>query len=309
MVNGNIDLCFNDHIIPSLVDTGATISCIRDSLAHTLSKQVPHEFTRVRARVYLADGALCHITKKIKLKLKIKNRTFSHQFAILPKLTQPIVLGTDFLSKTKSIISYSNDPTPKSQPIRAVRAVTIPPFSEIAINGQVTCYHSVAQINGVTDNLERHLKTSQYIVQHSVVTPNDKDRHPIILFNITSRPCTVRKGEIVGLFTKTDIDHDSQTINTTYEDPDLTDIQTTDTTSDTDFHSNADSDATFYIPTPNYSTCSESDNEDTMSDEEIFINTMNEENDEPTTTDIETETETNTQPFYPKPPVTHRPTV
>ena len=300
MVNGNIDLCFNDLIIPSLIDTGATISCMRDSLAHTLSKEIPHEFTRVRARVYLADGALCHINRKIKLKFKIQNKTFSHQFAILPKLTQPIVLGTDFLAKTKSVITYSNDPTPKSQPIRAVRAVTIPPFSEMAINGQVTCYHSVAQITGVTDNLERYDKTAPYIVQHSVVTPNDKDRHPLILFNMTSRQCTIRKGEIVGIFTKTEIDSKSKTIHTTYDDSNPTDTPTT----DCDQHSNADSDKTFYIPTPTHSTYSESDDEEYTSDnEEIFINAISEENDEPTTTEVQEEIQEKPQICYSKPPV------
>ena len=140
MVNGNIDLDFTKNTtIPSLIDTGATISCMRESLASTLSKQVPTEFIRVRLRVYLADGAMCHITKSIKIKFKIQGKTFAHQFAILPNLTQPIVIGTDFLSKTKSTIQYSVDPTTKTQPIRAVKSITIPPFSEKAITGQVTC--------------------------------------------------------------------------------------------------------------------------------------------------------------------------
>ena len=275
MVNGNIDLCFKDSNIPTLVDTGATISCMREGLASTLSKLVPAEFIRIRARVYLADGAMCHITKSIKIRFKIQNKTFHHQFALLPNLTTPIVLGTDFLSKTRSTIQYSVDPTPKSQPIRAVRGITIPPFSEKAITGQVTCMNSVSQINGVTDNLDRDNKFSQYLVQRSVVTPNDRDRHPLILMNITSRPCRIRKGEIIAVFTKTEIN--SGSIHTQYDEPTLTPDNDLPLNNDSDNESTTDSDDTFYVPTPDYSIYSDSESDDPMTDDEYMINQMTEE--------------------------------
>ena len=73
IVNGNIDLQFHQTKIPALIDTGATLSCMREDLASTLSKQYPTEYVCVRLRVYLADGAMCHITKAIKIKFKIQN--------------------------------------------------------------------------------------------------------------------------------------------------------------------------------------------------------------------------------------------
>ena len=277
MVNGNIDLQFKNSNIPSLVDTGATVSCMREGLASTLSKLVPHEFLRIRSKVYLADGALCHIKKAIKIKFKIQGKTFNHQFAILPNCSSPIILGTDFLSKTKSKINYSTDPTPKYQPIRAVRAISIPPFSEMAITGQVTCYHSVNQINGITDNFDRSDRLPNYIVQRSVVTPDQKNRHPLILLNITSRICKIQKGEIVALYTKTDIDKENHILSTGYDDtqPEETDIDIDIDNNSTisDSALSTGSDKTFYVPTPTYSECSDSDMDQSMSDDDI-INTV-----------------------------------
>ena len=268
IVDGNIDLKFNKIDIPALVDTGATVSCMRESLATTLSKQVTSEYVRIRSRVYLADGSMCNISRAIKIKFKIQNHTFSHQFSILPKLTQPIVLGTDFLSKTKSTIKYSVDPTPKSQPIRATKSVTIQPFSERAITGQVTCMHSVDQVNGVTDNLDRD-NFSQYLVQRSVVTPNDRNRHPIILLNLTSRRCKIRKGEIIGVYTKTELNKATRSIVTHYDDLPLTDDQmTTD-----DGYSDTDSVDTVYI-TPAQSMCSDTDSDDPMSDDDTNVDLL-----------------------------------
>ena len=242
--------------------------------SHHPVETCPYRIFRVRFRVYLADGGVCHIQRAVKIKFKIQHKTFNHTFAILPSLDTPIILGTDFLSKTKSSISYSEDPTPKSQPIRAVKSITIPPFSEMAITGQVTCFNSVSKVNGVTDNLERSNRQSQYLVQRSIVTPNDKDRHPLILMNIMSRICRIRKGEIVGLFTKTEINNDTQIINTRYEEPDPTDRSDSNTGSDSDTES-IDSDHTFYVPTPDYSTCSDSDSDDHTSDGGEIMNSIN----------------------------------
>ena len=65
------------------------------------------------------------IGKSIKITFKIQGKTFSHNFKILSKLTQLI---------------------------RATTNTTIPPFSEKAITGQVTCLHTVENVNSVTDN-------------------------------------------------------------------------------------------------------------------------------------------------------------
>ena len=278
IVNGNIDLRFHQTTIPALIDTGATISCMREDLASTLSKQYPTEYVRVRLRVFLADGAMCHITKAIKIKFKIKNKIFSHQFALLKSLTQPVILGTDFLSRTKSTIQYSLDPTPITQPIRATRSVTIQPFTETAVTGQVTCMHSVAQINGVTDNLDRN-KTAQYIVQRSVVTPDSRNKHPIILMNISNRPYKIQKGEIIGVYTKTTVNKNTKSIVTQYEDTNLEIKDGTLEDRTVDIDSDTESDNTMYIPSPARSIYSESENEGEISDDEANINFMNTEDD------------------------------
>ena len=144
------------------------------------------------------------------------------------------------------------------------KATLIPPFSEKALTGQVTCYHSVSNVNGITDNLHRHNNSSQYIVQRSLVTPDTNNRHPLILMNITSRTCKIQKGEIIGLFTKAKVT-DNIIENDSSDDEDDESV-----TSDSDQSST--SDKTFYISSPDLTDDSDSDS--SPEEEEGIINYM-----------------------------------
>ena len=197
--DGNIQLHINKASIPALIDTGATLSCIREGIAQLLLKHDNYRLIHVNHRVYLADGTMKHLRKAVRFDFKIDKCRFTHTFTIMPAMQQPIILGTDFLSKAKSSISYTTDPTPEYQPTRARKSVTIPPFTEVALTAEVTCLYSVHNTVGITNNLQRN-STSPYIVQRSAVKPNELNRHPVVLFNITSKPIRIQKGEIVALF-------------------------------------------------------------------------------------------------------------
>ena len=132
-------------------------------------------------------------------------------------MQQPLILGTDFLSKTQSTIKYTSDPHPEYQPTRAVRSVTIPPFSELALTSQITSLQNLEDITGTIENLQRDREVA-YIVQRAAVKPSHKNRHPVVLLNLTSRPIKIKKGDIIAVYSKADYPDDipASNINNNY---------------------------------------------------------------------------------------------
>lgn len=185
--------------LPILVDTGASISCVRERLVKSLAVNHDIQFVRIKKRVFLADGTVHHIRKKAVLPISIGGKVFSFPFAIMPELTQPMIMGTDFMKLTKATITFDQDPTPELQPVRAVRSVTIPPYSERALLCQINTTEAMHGKMGTLENMQRPF-WSPYLVQRSLVAPNEFNRHPVVLLNTTSKPLRIWKDEIVALF-------------------------------------------------------------------------------------------------------------
>jgi hypothetical protein len=63
---------FQFGIIPTLVDTGAQFSCIReDVVEHFRRKGYPHEFSSCRMMCITADGIRSTVTEAVKLRVKL----------------------------------------------------------------------------------------------------------------------------------------------------------------------------------------------------------------------------------------------
>ena len=119
----------------------------------------------------------------------------------MPTISEPLIFGTNFLRKAKSKISFEEDLTQENKPIRAIKQMTIPPFSEACLTAEITCSESLLETPGVTENF----KTSEmrpFLVQRALVSPNSQNRHPVVLLNTTSNYVKIHKGEIVALFRK-----------------------------------------------------------------------------------------------------------
>ena len=199
--NGCVSASMYHLTLPALVDTGASVSCMGEKLFQSLSRSHTLVTKQIRMKIYLADGGLRHVRKSAKIQFRIGNIPFTQDFVIMPTISEPLILGTNFLRRTKSKISFADDPAQENKPVRAVRQITIPPFSETCLTGEITCIHSLSDIPGVTENL----KTSQgrpFLVQRALVNPNCQNRHPVVLLNTTPNYVKIHKGEIVALFSK-----------------------------------------------------------------------------------------------------------
>ena len=199
--NGCISVSLYHLTLPALVDTGASVTCIGEKLFQSLSRSHTIVTKQIRMRIFLADGGVRHVRKSAKLQFKIGNVPFKHDFVILPTISEPLILGTDFLRKAQSKISFAEDLTQENKPVRAIKSITIPPFSETCLTGEITCTDSLSNIPGVTENF----KTPQnrpFLVQRALVNPNCQNRHPLVLLNTTSSNIKIHKGQIVALFQK-----------------------------------------------------------------------------------------------------------
>ena len=199
--NGCVTASLYHLTLPALVDTGASVTCVGEKLFQSLSRSHTIVTKQIRMRIFLADGGVRHVRKSAKLQFKIGNISFIHDFVIMPTISEPLILGTDFLRKAKSKISFAEDPTQENKPVRAIKSITIPPFSETCLTGEITCTDSLSDIPGVTENF----KTPQnrpFLVQRALVNPNCQNRHPLVLLNTTSSNIKIHKGEIVALFRK-----------------------------------------------------------------------------------------------------------
>ena len=81
----------------SLIDTGASVSCVAQSFLRSLGSHL--KIQPCLATKALGVGGEAHsILGTIQLEIKIQNVTFSHVFYVLPKVHHHIIIGDDFLT-------------------------------------------------------------------------------------------------------------------------------------------------------------------------------------------------------------------
>ena len=201
IIKGCITITLLTLNVPALVDTGATICCMSLRIFNSLYGRSGCKIVmkKVRYKVFLADGSVSHVKNVASIPFKIGTQTFTQDFALLPSLNKPVIFGTNFLKRHKALIDFSTHNESDNHPIRAVRSVTIPPFCDKAVTGEIIGMENMGGQQGVTFNLCREVPTT-FIVNKSNVIPNDNNRTPIIIWNTSSSPLKIQKGMILGIF-------------------------------------------------------------------------------------------------------------
>jgi hypothetical protein len=94
--------------IPTLVDTGAQFSCIReDVVEHFRRKGYPHKVSSCRMMCIMADGNRSTVMEAVKLHVKLLSFTWKHEFQILKGGPFPVILGLDFLRRIGMLVDGS----------------------------------------------------------------------------------------------------------------------------------------------------------------------------------------------------------
>lgn len=101
-----IELSFENYTVKSLVDTGASLSCISQFLLNKLkhlcySIEQPEYF-----KVYGVGGEVLDITGCVTLEFQIAQRKFVQKFHVFKRLHHSLILGVDFLQANGCILGY-----------------------------------------------------------------------------------------------------------------------------------------------------------------------------------------------------------
>ena len=91
----------------TLIDTGATKSCMSESYYKTLHLDSIHSV--VNTRVKSTTGSNLSPLGIVNCSLKLGNTTFVIDFIVCQNLTRPLILGKDFLMKNQITVCYANN--------------------------------------------------------------------------------------------------------------------------------------------------------------------------------------------------------
>jgi len=93
---------------PALVDTGPQFSCVRSGVGEFLYLIGELcEFLSCSACCTLVDGTRCKVTDTVKLHVKLLKFSWDQEFKVLKGGPFPVILGLDFLRRTKMVLDVS----------------------------------------------------------------------------------------------------------------------------------------------------------------------------------------------------------
>ena len=197
----------------TLIDSGAQLSIISFDLFSTFSSLVKLDTNISEILLHSVDGSTIEIVGKSYLTFKIGSQIITHQFIVCKNITQPIILGRDFLSMHKVVLRFDNcsielhgesiqldNHKYLTSLVKVARDVVLPPRST------VTCYVKARQ--------QRNKIKKQYLVSRisagilkdqpgvfpveGVVHIKSTKRFPIKIVNGTSTFVKINKGSMIA---------------------------------------------------------------------------------------------------------------
>jgi hypothetical protein len=94
--------------VPALVDTGAQFSCVRADVAEFLYLTgEPCVFSLSSVCCVLADGSRSEVTNAVRLRVKLSDFLWEHEFKVLNKGRFPMILGLDFMRRTAMVVDVA----------------------------------------------------------------------------------------------------------------------------------------------------------------------------------------------------------
>ena len=135
MTDGHIILDFGAVTVRALIDTGSTLSLLRQSF---LSAVEPDWRDRLKScelsELSTAGKSSLKVIGTIAYEIEKDGRTYPLLFYVAPELTQEALLGKDFLDSVDAVIETSRDRLWfRTQEIDIKEILEIPPVSEVVV--------------------------------------------------------------------------------------------------------------------------------------------------------------------------------
>ena len=153
--HNRIQIDILDQTVMALIDTGAAISCMSPDLYQELNLE--KEFPLQPSEILNVHGVGSHfipVKGQVSIPLTLSNKHIFHPFAVLERMTIPLLIGMDFINKNNvvldfvkqelvlsdhtSLINYPTLPsdTTSTHSVQTTSVVQLPPQSEMVLSLQ-----------------------------------------------------------------------------------------------------------------------------------------------------------------------------
>ncbi|XP_041643359.1 uncharacterized protein LOC121509765 [Cheilinus undulatus] len=151
------DVSINNVHVVAVVDTGASLSALRSSTLVDCDIRgdyvMPYSFSDIE----LADSTSCTPTGIVSLSFQLLGQTFTHPFAVVPNLSCPLLLATDFMIPADVHVHPATNGVWLGGKLSPTPDLCCGDQKEL--EGQITCMWVKDSIVDFQGKLQRHNKT------------------------------------------------------------------------------------------------------------------------------------------------------
>ena len=176
---------FNKLKISALIDTGSSVNIISEELYKSLPNSTKSDIT-----VNIKDAIVIGTAM---IKMTISGVHQNIMCYILKMSSNPIILGTEYLTENKVILDFSNKtPVLLNSNIYCTKRTTIPPNSEIILWGKL--HYGFYGMQGLCVS-SRYVLCKGILISKAVVSIAKNKQVPIKILNPTNDGVIVHKGK------------------------------------------------------------------------------------------------------------------
>ena len=176
---------FNKLKVSALIDTGSSVNIISEELYKSLPNSKKSDITvNIKDAIVLANNQKIDVIGTAMIKMTISGVHQNITSYILKMSSNPIILGTEYLTENKVILDFSNKtPVSLNSNIYCTKRTTIPPNSEIILWGKLHYGFYGMQALCVSS---RYVLCKGILVSKAVVSIAKNKQVPIKILNPTN---------------------------------------------------------------------------------------------------------------------------
>ena len=218
-----IDVSIQGEKAKFLVDTGATVTLVSDTLYKKLPASVRPKLHEVNQTIMSANGTALSVHGKAEFNIGIDQLTY-HNEAVVANLKADGILGLDFMKRNHCKVDISNEILDVNGQnkrmtvegslgcyrITAAKTVSIPPRSEIIVPGKVCVPEgsSLPYCESIVEPVDKSNKQHSTLTARTVV--NVQETVPVRLLNIDQESKVVHSGTVIGQLAEIDTVQESR---------------------------------------------------------------------------------------------------
>ncbi len=222
VVKNTITIIVKETETQSLLDSGASISCVSESFLKNVSYQYNRKMYKSSKikRIVGVGGETHQVLGTVVLPINIQGVTIPHEFHIFSHLHYPIILGVDFMQKHNVSIDFQRStvtipavmdkiPLTSSVPpiglVRVCKSVTIPANSEAIIPVRISNVNKRSnQMVAILEPMDR-LASKYHALGARCLVRLDKSRANYRLLNFNDSPIDLPNGCLVAIASAADV--------------------------------------------------------------------------------------------------------